>query len=211
MEAPEQPDPLRERSAQLNLDPKMQEIGNAIKTSQEDSDVSNPTLHRASPSALRVAGCETIERSVTRVWRYSPEPLLVYRGSTPPACLIPEQSPERRESLSLQKDQAKLEWREQMNRSLKRLVLDVELATDDRLKATSHQQRCKRVDTMHEWYSSHRTKDMAQNKVAPPYLSFSKDSVVMPGSRRPTPMSLLNRSLSSPAVGAKPAGITPAG
>lgn len=98
------------------------------------------------------------------------------------------------------------------DKTLKRLLLDVDLARPDHQKHYSHQTRCDHLDKMHAWYGKHTYKDKQEAQkerktaVPPPYLLFSQEGPVSPGSLRvqfkhPSPLlSTMHRSSSSPAL-----------
>jgi len=86
-------------------------------------------------------------------------------------------------------------------------MIDMELARDDRQKHYSHQTRCDHLDKMHMWYNNHTLKEHKKERKAPPYLSFSQEGPVSPGSLRvqfkqPSPLlsTGLRKSGSSPAL-----------
>jgi len=72
-------------------------------------------------------------------------------------------------------------------RSLRRLMVDMELAGDPDIGETAHRLRCGQLDKMHQWFEDHRHKEIERETVQPPYLRFSKDDYVMVGSLRVEP------------------------
>eukprot|EP00928_Gymnodinium_smaydae_P054628 TRINITY_DN38370_c0_g1_i1.p1 TRINITY_DN38370_c0_g1~~TRINITY_DN38370_c0_g1_i1.p1 ORF type:complete len:316 (+),score=85.48 TRINITY_DN38370_c0_g1_i1:165-1112(+) len=82
----------------------------------------------------------------------------------------------------------RLQWRSSMDYSLRRLLVDLELARDERLKEYSNQARCENLDKMYDWYTTMGMKEARKERIAPPYIRFRGDGVVMAGSLRPTPM-----------------------
>lgn len=97
-------------------------------------------------------------------------------------------------------------YRDYTDKSLKRLLIDMDLARDpDRVKHYSHQMRCDHLDKMHSWYKNYTLKEDVKKTYSPPYLRFSNEGPVSPGSMRvqfkqPSPLlATLARSDSSPA------------
>mmetsp|Transcript_85205 Transcript_85205/g.198100 ORF Transcript_85205/g.198100 Transcript_85205/m.198100 type:complete len:181 (+) Transcript_85205:155-697(+) len=80
-----------------------------------------------------------------------------------------------------------MQWRETMDHSVRRLMQDMELARDDRLKASADKVRCKHLDKMHEWFEKHSMKETKKPKLAPPYVRYNLGGPVMPGSLRVAP------------------------
>lgn len=103
------------------------------------------------------------------------------------------------------------QYRDNTDKTLKRLLVDIDLACDpDRQRHYSHQSRCDHLDKMHGWYFDHigveQKKDTKPGR-PPPYLLFNREGPVSPGSMRvqhPRPSPLLTdhlrRSCSSPAA-----------
>mmetsp|Transcript_95428 Transcript_95428/g.269661 ORF Transcript_95428/g.269661 Transcript_95428/m.269661 type:complete len:262 (+) Transcript_95428:100-885(+) len=80
--------------------------------------------------------------------------------------------------------------RDQTDRTLKRLFVDMDLARDDRQRPHGDRTRCEHLDKVFDWYRLHNLqeeKDKTERK-APPYLVFSTDSPVPPGSMRVQPL-----------------------
>jgi len=83
--------------------------------------------------------------------------------------------------------ETRLQWRESMDHSMHRLMADIELARDDRLKEYAHKARCGHLDKIYDWYLTHGMKEARKERAAPPYVRFSVDGPVMPGSMRVAP------------------------
>merc|ERR1719163_1448572 len=105
--------------------------------------------------------------------------------------------------------ETRLTWRESMDQSLKRLLVDMDLARDERLKeyAVQHaatmdpskrveerekiarfaKARCEHLDKIYSWYEIHGMKEARKERKAPPYLSYNPQHPVMPGSMRVAP------------------------
>lgn len=80
---------------------------------------------------------------------------------------------------------SRLQWREEMDRGLRRLMLDTELACDGRIgKDAQHEMRCGHVDRMHDWYEKHGMKQARKEREAPHFLRYDAAAPVMPGSLR---------------------------
>lgn len=87
----------------------------------------------------------------------------------------------------------RLEWRNSMDRGLKRLMKDLDFARDERLKEYADKARCDHLDKVHEWYLKHGMKEARKERAAPPYVRFGATDPVMAGSMRVPP-----RSFASP-------------
>lgn len=113
---------------------------------------------------------------------------------------------ERRQMQLRQMDRfhTRLQWRNRMDYSLRRLLVDLELARDDRLKEYANQARCDHLDKVHEWYLKHGKKEAHKEKPVEPYIVFEPDGQVYPGSLRPTPFKLRNQSTRGSAVRVPP-------
>lgn len=79
---------------------------------------------------------------------------------------------------------ARLQWRSQMDNTLKRLLMDTELAQDHRLKDFSHRLRCEHLDKTYALYEQHGAKEVRKERKAPAFLRFDPKAPVMPGSLR---------------------------
>ncbi|CAK8995012.1 unnamed protein product [Durusdinium trenchii] len=83
---------------------------------------------------------------------------------------------------------ARLAWRQEMDRQVKRLLQDTHFALDDRLdEEVKHILRVNHADRMYDdWYGKHGMKQARKERVAPSHLRFNHEDPVMPGSlRRP--------------------------
>merc|ERR1719379_1882800 len=82
---------------------------------------------------------------------------------------------------------ARLKWRQQMDKDMKRLMQDTVLPIDDNQKMKEHSRhelRCGQADKMYDWYEKHGMKQARKEKVAPSYIRFDANGPVMPGSLR---------------------------
>lgn len=105
----------------------------------------------------------------------------------------------------LDRGPAKTHMRGKMDRMLQRMMVDLELAQDERLNKYGHQVRCGHLDKMYGWYQQHKMKDVAPGPAGPPYVKFRSDAFVMPGSMRVAPLTwhtgaALGHSSSSPSL-----------
>lgn len=83
---------------------------------------------------------------------------------------------------------ARLEWRGEMDRSVRALLQDQDLLLDDRLQdASKHALRCRHLDKTYDWFQRHGKKEANKEKAAPAYLRFDATSAPMPGSMRKDP------------------------
>lgn len=75
-----------------------------------------------------------------------------------------------------------------LSRSTKRLLQDMELASDDLLLNQSHRLRCEHLDKMHSWLERHQIKENStRSSRGPAFLTYAKDERVMTGSLRVEP------------------------
>merc|ERR1712232_1430569 len=101
--------------------------------------------------------------------------------------------------------ETRLEWRSQMDYSVRRLLVDLDLARDVRVqKDAANQIRCDHLDKVHEWYLKHGKKEARKEKTAEPYIFFEPDAHVQPGSTRPTPFKLRNMATRGSALRVPP-------
>lgn len=84
---------------------------------------------------------------------------------------------------------ARFDWRRTMDDSLQRLLVDMELSGDERLKEYAAHSRCTHLDKIYQWYQIHGMKEARKERPGPPYVCYTKNGPVMPGSMRPAPKS----------------------
>jgi len=83
---------------------------------------------------------------------------------------------------------ARLEWREEMDRGIRRLMTDADLMMADSLQErTKHGLRCNHLDKTYDWFERHGKKEASKERPAPAYLRFDLGDAVMPGSLRKSP------------------------
>lgn len=236
----------RTRSINLFDDPKMRELKHYAKSHNHEqrlranaelegrrrrghaSQETDAEAAAALASALRTDGRESVDLHMKR--------LATVKETVPPRGghnhipieLLredPDMDPlarENREALLRRMDRfhTRLQWRDHMDQSLNRLMEDIELARDDRLKEYAHKARCVHLDKIHDWYLTHGMKEARKERAAPPYVRFNVDGPVMPGSMRvlrtqetshiPTPPSHqggerpISKSASLPTLARKP-------
>lgn len=105
----------------------------------------------------------------------------------------------------LDRSRAKRNMRGHMDHMLNRMMIDLELARDERLKNYAHQARCDHLDRMYDWYQQHRMREPSSGASGPPYVKFRSDAFVMPGSMRVAPLTwstgaTLGHTSSSPSL-----------
>jgi len=94
----------------------------------------------------------------------------------------------------------------QTDRTLKRLFIDMELTRTHQQKQHAHRTRCDHLDKVYDWYLVHKNKDEDKKEARkpPPYIVYSKDNPVSPGSMRvqtyPRKSPLLSQSASAPSL-----------
>jgi len=88
--------------------------------------------------------------------------------------------------------QNRTQWRTAMDRSLKRLMMDVELAQDPSLGSRAHASSCNHLDRVHDWYITHGKKDARKAMPGQSFLRYDSQDPVMPGSLRAPPLRFEN-------------------
>jgi hypothetical protein len=86
----------------------------------------------------------------------------------------------------------RVQWRSTMDRSLKRLMMDVELAQDPSLGSRAHASSCNHLDRVHDWYITHGKKDARKAAAGQSFLRYNPQDPVMPGSLRAPPLRFEN-------------------
>eukprot|EP00440_Ansanella_granifera_P024497 gb/GFBE01026606.1/.p1 GENE.gb/GFBE01026606.1/~~gb/GFBE01026606.1/.p1 ORF type:complete len:262 (+),score=59.13 gb/GFBE01026606.1/:1-786(+) len=199
----------RERSANLFSDPKMKELQNYTRSHQHEARLREsaeleervraaqgmgpvPVPADMSDDSLRREGCSAVNTLLMRV--ASEKATLPITGSdkTLPAgfgggdekAKEEPMMPKAANAVRMNQFETRLRWRKEMDHSLRRLMQDMELARDDRLKEYSHQARCGHLDKIFDWYQTHGKKEARKEQIAPPYVRYTLDGPVMPGSMR---------------------------
>eukprot|EP00930_Biecheleria_cincta_P071764 TRINITY_DN59224_c0_g1_i1.p1 TRINITY_DN59224_c0_g1~~TRINITY_DN59224_c0_g1_i1.p1 ORF type:complete len:256 (-),score=54.22 TRINITY_DN59224_c0_g1_i1:7-774(-) len=202
----------RERSANLFSDPKMKELQHYTRSHQHEARLREAaaleervrtqqglprvpaTTSPEATNGLRTDGCDAVNRLLLRMASEkvtlpeSPKRSSNFQLSTGATEEVPKVS-----SIRESQFQPRLQWRHEMDRSLRRLMQDMEFARDDRLKEYSHQACCGHLDKIFDWYQHHGKKEAKKERIAPPYVFFSNDGDVMPGSMRVTRSKLMQK------------------
>eukprot|EP00933_Yihiella_yeosuensis_P041401 TRINITY_DN35791_c0_g1_i1.p1 TRINITY_DN35791_c0_g1~~TRINITY_DN35791_c0_g1_i1.p1 ORF type:complete len:233 (-),score=51.62 TRINITY_DN35791_c0_g1_i1:47-745(-) len=80
---------------------------------------------------------------------------------------------------------ARLQWREEMDRKVKRLMQDVDLPLSNPLEdADKARLRCNHLDKTFAWFEQHGRKEATKERPPPAFLRFDNQSPAMPGSLR---------------------------
>jgi len=193
--------------ASANLDERIGSGGDSPKASSANTKKAQPKRN------LRSDGCKAVDRHIKKLT--NEKTTLPRIGA---CCLeLPSQEmtgrssaghvdstrvdKEMLKSLELRQAQLKrmdlfhtrLQWRSGMDFSLRRLLVDLELARDDRLKEYSNEARCAHLDKVFDWYTTCGMKEARKERIPPPYIRYRADGPVMPGSLRATPHYLRER------------------
>lgn len=191
---PEGTGTYRDRSATLWADPKMRELKHYARSQERSRELKRASTTGEESGAfgtLRSDGCKRINEQMRRM--ASEKALLPYIGSRAelPDSLKAEEEKEQEGPVKLvrrtNRFQSRLQWRDEMDHSLRRLFIDVELARDERLKEYSHQVRCEHLDKIYDWYLQHGMQEARKERATPPYVRYTSGDSVMPGSLRPAP------------------------
>jgi len=201
----------RSRSVNLFADPKMRELKHYARSHNHEqrlranallecrprgSQPSQPTAAEALAAeamALRTDGCEVVNQHVKRVVKEAHLPTRTrHHGSVGENSRdedVESVVSESREAVlrRMNRFHTRLQWRDHMDQSLNRLMADIELARDERLQEYAHKARCGHLDKIYDWYVTHGMKEARKERAAPPYVRYSIDGPVMPGSMRVAP------------------------
>lgn len=222
-------DDMKARSANIHGDPKMRELKHYMRSHQHEMRLrESAELAKRPPSAgcsrnLRAEGCDEMDEQLKKL--SSQEAVVPYVAKTselPEAFREKAQKPTSKEELKasmeerlallrrMDKFQTRLTWRESMDHSLRRLLVDLDLSRDERLKEYQvknksdkmgeqvpieeeikktrfAQARCEHLDKIFGWYEVHGQKEARKERKAPPYLKYNPQQPVMPGSMRVAP------------------------
>lgn len=175
-------------------------------------------VSRPSDEKLRSEGREAIERHLKRLatqkaelphigpaCKQLPECFQKEKAATSPTPLAPAAESFDDVFRRLDRGPAKTHMRGKMDRALQRMMLDLELAQDERLTKYAPQARCAHLDRMYDWYKQHKPKDATPGLGGPAYVKFRPDAHVMPGSTRVAPLAwhsgaTLGHASSSPSL-----------
>ncbi|CAJ1401010.1 unnamed protein product [Effrenium voratum] len=82
----------------------------------------------------------------------------------------------------------RLEWRDEMDRRVKRLMLEADLSLEDTLQEFDQARlRCEQLDKTYAWFQKHGRKEAAKERAMPSFLRFDSSRPAMPGSLRNLP------------------------
>lgn len=230
---------LLERSAGISYDPKMKELSSMLSTEPAPAVPSKSrcalrtggrdlverrvkdlerghlsqrpqTVDTGPDGRGRFSSGLTSPASVPQLRRVESSPTVSPLSS--PTAGDKQQSPDKAMRQRFDTTYHRAQFRDHTDKTLKRLLVDMDLARPDHQKQYSHQSRCDHLDKMHGWYLKHsykeknevQQKDKKPATQAPPYLVFSQEGPVSPGSLRvqfkhQSPL-LRKRSDSSPAL-----------
>ncbi|CAJ1352135.1 unnamed protein product [Effrenium voratum] len=200
---------IKERSAHLETDPKMQKLKHHTRTHEEEVKQRQekemeekmmqaqglkpePVPRPMTEDTLRRDGCDEMNR-VLRTIATEPAdvPVAGCDKKLPPGfqseVAEAPKSPKPSSPVRMSQTETRLQWRSRVDNSLRRLMLNVDLDGDERLRDFAHQARCNHLDKIFDWYQTHGGKEVRkeiQRANAPAFVRYSQDGPVMPGSLR---------------------------
>ncbi|CAE7684176.1 unnamed protein product [Symbiodinium sp. CCMP2592] len=81
----------------------------------------------------------------------------------------------------------RLQWREELDRNLRRLMTDVELGRDPVMKHHGHKMVCDQFDRLYGWFKDAGDKEVAKEQEGPAFVRYDPAKPVMAGSTRGIP------------------------
>jgi len=235
---------FKAQSANIMQDKRMRELMHYTRSHGHETRLrESAELEKRPPAVsrkqLRAEGCEDMDLQMKKLSKE--EAVVPYRtktGELPEAFRGESSKGQLRDDIEarmallrrMDRFQTRLQWRESMDHSTKRLLVDMDLSRDERLKEYAVKQqakmdpasetteekvklarfakaRCEHLDKIYHWYEVHGMKEARKERKAPPYLRYNPQSPVMPGSMRVAPplRELFNKggmghSSSSPAL-----------
>jgi len=158
---------VRRRSAALHADPKAQELLHFVSSRHHEARLKtaagmseSPQLQGRSPTAAEAA-------QVLRAAQAAEDHEDVYQGA---------------QALGFA---ARLQWRDEMDRQVKRLMQDADITLQDSLQDGDQARiRCNHLDKTYAWFQSHGKKEASKEQEPPHFLRFDSTGPVMPGSLR---------------------------
>jgi len=216
----------KSRSANINADPKMRELQHYTKSHRHEARMreSNELEQRAPQlgrQELRAEGCEVMDTEMKKLSKGQAVLPFVLKTNELPESFRASSKDELKDSMEarmtmlrrMDRFQTRLTWRESMDHSLKRLLVDMDLSRDERLKEYEvkraakmedvaaqkeetpepgkeekkmrfAQARCEHLDKIYGWYLTHGRKEARKERKGPPYLRYDPQHPVMPGSMR---------------------------
>jgi len=231
-------DDIKARSANIHADPKMRELKHYMRSHQHEKRLrESAELEKRAPSAgrsrnLRAEGCDMMDEHLKKLTNQEAVvPYVAKTAELPEAFREKAQKPTSKEELKasmeerlallrrMDKFETRLTWRDSMDHSLRRLMVDLDLSRDERLKEYQVKNksdkmedvkpieeeiqktrfakaRVDHLDKIFGWYEIHGMKEARKERIAPPYLRYNPQHTVMPGSMRVAPplRELLNKS-----------------
>lgn len=172
---------LLERSAKISDDPKMKELSSMLSSHTTEVEPA-PVAVSKSRCSLRTSGRDVVERRLKDLERISERPQTGDAGAQgrfPHSASSPSMSPmasptgfsdnSNLEKSLMQKERfsqasQRSQFRDHRDKTLKRLLVDMDLARPDQQKHYSHQSRCDHLDKMHGWYHNHKIKEKSDQK-----------------------------------------------
>ncbi|CAE7367653.1 unnamed protein product [Symbiodinium natans] len=99
------------------------------------------------------------------------------------------ESPRKREVILGQEAEVRrrLQWREELDRNLRRLMTDVELGRDPTMKHHGHKMVCDQFDRLYGWFKDAGDKEVAKEQQGPAFVRYDPAKPVMAGSTRGMP------------------------
>ncbi|OLP94538.1 hypothetical protein AK812_SmicGene23424 [Symbiodinium microadriaticum] len=153
-----------------------------------------PMVRPMTEQTLRTDGCEEVNRmlhsiatEVADVPAVGSDKKLPLSYQSDSGEASPSKSPVSPGTAVRSQTETRLQWRNKMDNSLRRLMLNMELDGDERLRDFAHQARCNHLDKIFDWYTTHGGKEVrkeAQRATAPAFVRYNQDGPVMPGSLR---------------------------
>ncbi|CAJ1442856.1 unnamed protein product [Effrenium voratum] len=83
--------------------------------------------------------------------------------------------------------QRRLQWREELDRNLRRLMTDVELGRDPAMKHYGHRMVCEQFDKRYDWFKDCGDKEVLKEQQGPPFVRYDPAKPIMAGSTRGIP------------------------
>jgi len=208
VEMAEAPSPaflVKERSAHLQTDPKMQELKHKTRSHEEESRQRldkemeekvlqaqglkpEPVPRPMTEETLRTDGCDEMNRVLRTIATEPVDVPAVGSDKKLPASFQGEEAPSKPSSpVRMSQSETRYQWRSSVDTSLRRLMLNMEMDSDESLRDFAHQARCNHLDQIFDWYKTHGGKEVRkeiQRANAPAFVRYSQDGPVMPGSLR---------------------------
>eukprot|EP00930_Biecheleria_cincta_P068623 TRINITY_DN5622_c0_g1_i9.p1 TRINITY_DN5622_c0_g1~~TRINITY_DN5622_c0_g1_i9.p1 ORF type:complete len:246 (+),score=48.56 TRINITY_DN5622_c0_g1_i9:49-738(+) len=152
---------VRRRSAALQADPKAQELLHFVSSRRHEARLKDaaglsesPKFHGRSPTAAEAA-------RVLQAAQAAEDHEDVYQGA---------------QALGFA---ARLRWRDEMDRQVKRLMQDADITLQDSLQESDKARiRCNHLDKTYAWFQSHGKKEASKEQEPPRFLRFESTGPV---------------------------------